>query len=319
MSNNGDIKSISNFNVQNLYSSSMLRLIAKIAYEWFCYRNSIKEYQPRFEKIVDYTVSNKETGEFPIKYIVNGNITKNIASISRELVGNHFLFATGEFNRISIVVSLFGICTYLVNLDKLESNVFENICIYEVLKVDGTKIFCDDLRKRDELIKDYCSNNPQNYDNFNHTLTLDNSVQSYEIAHKLKLCELTHIFKDNQNEIKLISCSETIKDSFHENYKFLLNYQIVTIKMLKDFVGRITNNFNLKLCFNDSENAVLIYYVWLIGKSDLIDIEKEAFSSIAKEFECNNEWVNLIKDLILKDKNSDKYITEGKTKIENSH
>lgn len=56
------------------YDSAMYRMIAKIAYEWYCAKNNIVGYHSEFENIVSYIISG--SGTSPVSIIQTDSIYK---------------------------------------------------------------------------------------------------------------------------------------------------------------------------------------------------------------------------------------------------
>jgi hypothetical protein len=303
------------FNLDTIYSIEIMRLIAKIAYEWFCYKNNINEYNSCFEKIIDFIVSGTVTDDMPIKIFTNGKITENINIICNEGQGSHFLFSSGELDRISVMVSLFGLCTYVVDLGAFEINDFDYVYMYEILRVDGTKEFCCKYVDLVDLLLDSSS-----------TTQAINTGSCFEINNKFKLMDMAIAFRDYQTEIKCFSNPSNMQSviySFKNNWDLLLNSQTVNIRMLKTFVSNIDNTFSLELCFNNSKKTLLLYFVWLIGKSELESMDNKKLKYIEKmhlftkngELDCTPEWVESIKEMLLSDEKTSEYISLGKEKI----
>ena len=87
----------------------MYRLMAKIAFEWYCLHNGIHNKCAEFETLIEFITTGK--GNNPVKFISNAEIYSIFNQIFS--FGSHTLFSyIGIDNSVNAVVNLFGISAY---------------------------------------------------------------------------------------------------------------------------------------------------------------------------------------------------------------
>lgn len=119
------------------FSNSMYRLMAKIAFEWYCLCNGIQGKCNELEDIIQFICEG--TGKNPVHILCDEN-----AQIFNKLVankGNHTLILyVPKDGSLNVLINLFGIVFYNVKLsDVVPENCIYKIC-YTTIGLDGDKI-----------------------------------------------------------------------------------------------------------------------------------------------------------------------------------
>ncbi len=124
--NNESYKTVTLYDVEVFFTCDIFRLVSKIAYEWFCKEYEIKEKVYEFQQIINFIVNGGEN-EF-VTLVYEENVYNNLHRFSN--LGSHILCLNVHNDTIEVMVSLFGIATYIVNLGKYNISKLEYKCLY---------------------------------------------------------------------------------------------------------------------------------------------------------------------------------------------
>lgn len=115
------------------FGAAMHRLMAKIAYEWYCLHNSITGKLDDFDSIIEFITTG--TGPDPVQLVGNQKVYEWFEALSD--LGSHTILSyIGCDDSVNIIVSLFGIAIYNIRLlphpiDRCKNNaVFQNATTY---------------------------------------------------------------------------------------------------------------------------------------------------------------------------------------------
>jgi len=130
-----------NFSIDNLFASEeMLRTVAKITYEWYCYSNGINYFIPeKYQDIVDCILMKRPVTDF-VEIVVDGNLDYALKDIC--YLGSHGFFEYTDINGYKYVIyNFWGIIYYKVRICKANDpneNLYNyyNLFLYEI---DGEK------------------------------------------------------------------------------------------------------------------------------------------------------------------------------------
>lgn len=129
------------FSLEDLFASDeMLRTVAKIAYEWFCFANDITHYEPTlYQDIVDCILLKQPVNDY-VKIVDNHIMETALQDIC--YYGSHGLFEYNDIDGFKYVIYCFwGIIYYKVRickLDKANNSTYNRYSLY-LYNVDGTK------------------------------------------------------------------------------------------------------------------------------------------------------------------------------------
>lgn len=127
-----------NIDLYELFASrESQRLVAKIAYEWYCKENDINGVDDRFMNIINFIINND--GEDIVELVDDSNILQKVLNNSfRE--GSHILFSYMYGKKICVIISLFNIICYKIilcsNNDKIQNE--KSIRKVSSYNLDGT-------------------------------------------------------------------------------------------------------------------------------------------------------------------------------------
>lgn len=132
-----EIEKTVSINTSIYFDISMFRMIAKIAYEWYCAKNAVLGYHPEFENIVSYVTTG--TGDCPVSIIQADELYQ---ALSEQInLGSHALFAfESKSGQIEVVVSLFGILMYRVVVATARPEFCSKNFLFVELRTDSSRI-----------------------------------------------------------------------------------------------------------------------------------------------------------------------------------
>lgn len=118
------------------FSVEIFRMVAKIAYEWYCAKNNVSGYHQEFANIVAYIT--KEEG-FCLVTIIQEQGMYDLLEKEIDL-GSHCLFCFKDNQgRINIVCSLFGIVMYRIIVAETVPEFCHNNFMYIELRTDSSR------------------------------------------------------------------------------------------------------------------------------------------------------------------------------------
>lgn len=280
------------------YDSAMYRMIAKIAYEWYCAKNNIIGYHSEFESIVSYIISGNGTS--PVSIIQTESIYEIISEQS--CLGSHTLFAfETKSGGIDVVVSFFGVLIYRVTLTKIKPEFCSNNFLYVELRTDSSRKEIEHKSKQDAIqyFQDYL--NPQNFieiktdTNLKVMLPRLNSnvvdITVYPFVFDMVKC-----FDEIRNDVQ--EPNEAVNQILIKQIQQLLQSSSLHKKSIKRFVKDYFYDGHAKIKLNpntsNKKTTVLFYTVFLVGKSGIKDLDDNKFQSLLRE-----NFTHLIGDQIV--------------------
>ncbi|MEQ8154886.1 MAG: hypothetical protein ABRQ25_08400 [Clostridiaceae bacterium] len=314
--NSLEIEKVVNINMEVFVSNSMFRLVAKIAYEWYCLLNDIKDKYSDFDEIIEFiTVGNQSE----IVSIIDEEAFYNLLKIQSSHGSHNLILYIGKDNAVYAAVSLFGIAVYKVKIcDHIPSGCLIN-CAYYELCTDGSckkqsfeslEQLCIDLQNSFQPIKCGCL-----------TALIPVDMGDTMIITKLLLIEAANILSriesvtsENDHIVKLIK----------KNMESILQASLLHKKSLKRFVKEHFKTFSDEIILNpngsNKKDLFLFYIIYLVGNSSYEEIDMEKLYSLVKEklgiqqgneYVINEELCEKIKSLLLNDKNYSEVLHKG--------
>lgn len=134
--NHIEIEKSVTINTEIYFDISMFRMIAKIAYEWYCAKNGVSGYHPEFENIVSFITTG--AGACPVSIIQTEELYQAISEQFN--LGSHTLFAyESESGQIEVIVSLFGILMYRVVIASHRPDFCAKNFLFTELRTDASR------------------------------------------------------------------------------------------------------------------------------------------------------------------------------------
>lgn len=284
-------KSVS-INTAIYFSTSMFRMVAKIAYEWYCVRNNVIGYHQEFEKIVSYITTG--AGDCPVSIIQTDELYQMISAQLN--LGSHALFAFESKNgQIEVVVSLFG------------------ILMYRVVVADAKPIFCSknflfvELRtdsSRKEIEHESLSAAKMYF--FNHIVVekingatiivpkasgCSPDIHSYPFVFQMMMC-FDNIRADTQDP------NQTVNQILFKQIQEITHASLFHKKSMKRFVSEHFNDEHKPIRLNtttSNKKAVTQFYiVFMVARSGLETLDDSSFQHLLKSIftlNTDNEFI----------------------------
>lgn len=129
-------KEIHSIDLGIFYSQSMLKLVSKIAYEWFCKKNEIYEYRVDSSEVVNFILY--DTG-MPVE--VFDSVRFNNEIFKETYVGAHSLGIFSDESGSYVFYSFWGLVNYKIKVSNIHINMHNETDIY-VIRSDGSDYYC---------------------------------------------------------------------------------------------------------------------------------------------------------------------------------
>lgn len=318
------INKIITINLSIFKSESMFRMVAKIAYEWFCKINDIMHMNTSFSDVINFIITGQSDKNI-VTPITNKTFIDQISSLIGK--GSHLLtYYTTSDNELKAIVSIFGVSFYKVNLT---DNLINLDNTYKIVSQEF------DLSKTHKPITYKSINDLENiyWDNF----IFINSVNFFipycvspdmdtSYSNKILLTHLVYKYLSTQNN------NDYNDTDFFNSLKPRLEYLLSTIFINKPELKRFSKEYggsnftNINWDNPDSNFWLRFYILYLIGKSDSISINEDSLyeilynklpldsnNNILISNELSQEW----KSIITSDCNHLEVILKGFEKINN--
>lgn len=252
-------------NPEIFFSLAMHRLMAKIAFEWYCLHNEVQGKIEAFDDIIEFITSGH--GKNPVKFVSNKDIYRLINNQTE--FGSHVLLSyIAEDNSVNVIVSLFGIAIYNIHVLDEKIEQCKNNAIFQEVTIDAKreKLCFQSL----EELSYYFNNSFYKYvlpDGRKVMMPRDKKDTSlryqlmyityYEMFQKGLMC----IDEANYSAIKLLKTQ----------IESILQSSALTIRGLKRFVKEHKDYLNKENALNpkgtNKESIFLFYMLFIIGKS----------------------------------------------------
>ena len=132
------------------FETQMFRLVAKIAYEWYCLRNDVKEAYAEFSGIIDYiTKGSVDTSDKRVTIVKDSEVLRILDKYEDD--GGHVLIVYLDKDYgVSAVVDLLSVCIYNVKICDSVPSFCKNNMLMQHITIDGSGNRKDDcLCKKD--------------------------------------------------------------------------------------------------------------------------------------------------------------------------
>lgn len=149
---------------ENVYNSNeMLRMIAKISYEYYCRQNEIDEKKDEFQTIINFIICNSvDTSNYAglIEVVTDESLYDSINKSDGADIGGHsFAIGITQDGREYVIFSLFGLVIYKVWI-KINPSIHYNknkIGDFFIIRADGSR---DWVKKLTDSAYEAPSKNP---------------------------------------------------------------------------------------------------------------------------------------------------------------
>lgn len=305
-------------NLEVFFSIEMYRLITKIAYEWYCLHNNICNKIDAFDDIISFITTGE--GKNPVQFVGNVALYKALDIIGS--YGSHTLIAyIGSDDSVNIIVSLFGIAIYNVQLLPKTIKECQNNCIFQELSLDSQRkkfVFKSIKELEDDFISLISSAQEIPKGVNNNGVKLNIAVLD-DTSFVIKNMYLEG-FNDMQNNIMCVSVPSPQTYELLKSRIFnVFQISALTLKGLKRFVHEHRvfwkESFKLNPNGGDKKN-IFLYYILLITGISCFQSFKELIRYLKQklgksEIALTDELIKDFEQIILSTKNYQDAITDG--------
>ncbi|KMP76716.1 hypothetical protein TU62_06845 [Bacillus cereus] len=264
------------------FNKKTKRLLAKIAYEWYCRHNGIDEFYSEFKNITDYICDENTIVDDLVTYIKDPEVYSFVDNNCES--GSHMLFLyTDSKNAVRVVISFFGICIYNVKLLDVVSNKFKENFLYQEFQVTSKK-FTVEIEDVNNLIKLFFL--PQTQENVDKIKIVPHLLQLQKL-----MIEYVHLYPEYDNELI---------DIVTDRYIGLFNVEIIHIRGLKRFVKDLFKDKNKVTQLNpnggDSSRSLMYYCLFLLGIQEEEHVDISLLNrQLSERINISNNESNLFK------------------------
>ena len=324
--NNEEVEISIPINLQVFCSDEMYRMVAKIAYEWFCKVNNIQDKLDIFDSIIEFIITGEGNNNNRIVTVVSDEKIYNMIMQSGVVnYGDHLLICyKTEDKKVNVIYSLFGIAIYKVEILNLkESNFIGLTDFFQKLTTTGvnTIIKLEDLSNLIEDLNNNCNaviDTNTGKVKVNNSATSINNIIDKIFFWNMKGCIDSIDFTiDNNKLINLLM----------SNLNQLFGNNLMDKVTLQRFVKEYSLNEKVNINTNTS-NALFwikLYLVILIEENDCREFSYLMINKLISEHishKSNTVLVSYdlgikIKNIILSKNNYINLINEGAKKITN--
>lgn len=274
-------------NCEIFYSQSMYRMISKIAFEWYCAKNSVIGYHQEFDNIISFITTGN--GDNPVSIIQETELYTMLTDQMN--LGSHALFAFESSNgEINVVISLFGLLMYRVVVSKSRPEFCSKNFLFSELRTDSSRreIEHESIKAAEE-----CFSEVFNPEKFQPPVEIYGKKFMIPKKFEPEIDVLLYTFVFN-----MVKCFDGIRSDAtapNENLNNIFLKQLETItqastlqkKSIKRFVNETFSEGHSPIQLNpythNKKATVLFYAVYLVGLSDIDKLDDNTFQHLLRE------------------------------------
>lgn len=285
--NHIEIEKSVTINTEIYFDISMFRMIAKIAYEWYCAKNGVSGYHSEFEDIVSFITTG--SGSCPVSIIQTEELYRAVSEQFN--LGSHVLFAyESESGQIEVIVSLFGILMYRVVIASHRPDFCAKNFLFIELRTDASRKEVEhESREAAEMhfLKFF---NPEGF-------VVGGTISGIPIMIP-RIPDCTMDIPTYNFLLHIMNCFDKVRDdtqSPNDLINRILRTQIQQItqasllhkKSIKRFIGDYFGSEHEPIILNPhsmtKKQTVLFFAVFVIGQSGIESLEDSVFQSIMRD------------------------------------
>jgi hypothetical protein len=246
--NNSEIYHNIQINLDMFSSSEMLRLVAKIAYEWYCKIEKIYHKDGKYKRIINFVTKLNTADESIIQVVNDLNLYKSMKEVIG--IGGHALGLYHAYNgNVYVYLSFFNLVIYRIRI--FTASIYfakTQIIQFEGNTVDGTK-----LNFKIKI----------NSESGFNVLNPDSGIKQLTPYLKLSLDDLNslHYFalRTHKSIVAEIRFSME-KEYSHSQFEMLIGYKEpkkLIVLFILFHLGKHANMYNKDLSFDENLNIIL--------------------------------------------------------------
>lgn len=318
-----------NINLKIYFEQEIFRLAAKIAFEWYCAKNSVSGYHDDFYNIISFICTGNS--DSPVSIVQNSEIYD---FIGKEInLGSHCLIGfQDKQNRINVIVNLFGIVMYKVIVCDHTPEFCNNNLLYQELCTDSSRKKIINLSLMDVETKYLeCLTNNANFSPFKLpngiTCMIPTKMPEIDIPLYIFVCNAVRNFQEINEET--VAPNKTIIDILIKNISKITEASLLHKKSIKRFVKDYFKPGHEPIKINSASSnkkvIFMLYILMVIGESGVEKIDDKTLQQLVKgvfnlgtneEIQISDELEEKLKIKILETPEYSSLMEQGATIIE---
>lgn len=307
------------------FSKAMFRQVAKIAYEWYCAKNNVRDKYDIFNEIITFILDGK--GNNIVSLVTNESVLSHFKQFCNH--GSHALFGyIDKDGGISVMVDMFGVALYNVKVCNTIPDFCKFNCLLQKINVDGTgNRECESLCLKDynDLATDMLEGA---FENPNISSTCIENIPVKVCLSGKKNANFNLFIMDLLSDLSkgIIGTKEATPSLFDFVYKqieILLQCSVLHKRGIYRFIEEHITGKEIVLNPNgtDKDNIFLYYILYVVGRSKYQTIDDENFNEIylktfgTRDYEITDENMKAILNEMLSDSGYNEYIKQGVEKM----
>jgi hypothetical protein len=316
--NNLEIEKRIQINTNIFYSQEMYRMISKIAYEWYCLKNDINDKYDDFTDIIKFITLG--IGKQPVSIIEDAEIISFLRQ--NTMFASHCIMGyLSQDKNVYVLVSLFGVALYKVEVCKFNPELCKNNCILQELTIDSKRkeiIYRNSDFLFGDLKNSFISGGVIN----GVTVMIPIDPSDTLLQHKIFLGSVYQRIESGY-VAEIREPTKASIDLIMNNIDYLMNQSVIHKKALKRFAKEYIPDSIEPIILNPegtkNKNIFMFYIIYLIGKNldSINDIDQiyrlieEHFGKQNREYAINDNFSIKLKEEILKDENYSVVLSRG--------
>lgn len=296
--NNKELVFKNTLHYEVFFEHQMFRLVAKMAYEWYCLRNEVKELHEEFRGIIDYiTKESIDASDKRVSMVNNPEIFRILDKYEDD--GGHVMITYIDTDGgISVIVDVLSICIYNIKICDSIPEYCHNNMLMQHITIDGSgnrKEEC--LCKKDynglpEVLMETISNSGiKEYKTIAPgfpTIAIGNMPSRIDGA----MLNMFNIVSELMPEIQKgligeVEPDEAIMGHVIRRHEELLQKNTLHPKALLRFIKEHDTNSGMKLNekATNSKDIFLYYLLYEIGNRNFYEINTDVLKQITSDID----------------------------------
>lgn len=323
--NDKEIEKHVNVNLDIFFNIAMFRQVAKIAFEWYCLKNSVDDFNAIFNEIITFILDGANNNI--VTMVTDKNVLEKFSGFCDN--GSHALFGyIDKDGGISVIVDMFGVALYNVKVCNTIPPFCKNNCLLQKINVDGSgnrdfEALC--LGDYNDIISDML-NKATNIENLSSVnvqgITIQPQMADEKAVFNLFILNLIDEIGKGIEGTKEVT--PEVFDFVCHQIEMLLQCSVLHKRGINRFIEEniTTKDIVLNPQGTDKKSVFLYYILFIIGVSENQLITKEIFEEIylktfgIKDCVITDEKMNSMLLEMLSDLNYSEYIKLGAQKIQ---
>lgn len=256
------------------FEKAMHRLVAKIAFEWYCLNNDVADKLPMFDSVIDFITTGE--GDDPVSMVGNERIYTFVDQMTD--LGSHTLISyIDEDGSVNILVSLFGIAIYNVKICNSISRACANNILFLTINlagqrghfkygtlIDMVKELQNGFQQMGEVngLKIMCPNN------------LKDTAMNYKMMYYCSNINQKELLCTTEMNAQLLSI---IKKQLNR----VLNISALTVRGIKRFVKEHKETIDKGIVLNpNGTNKKAMFMFYLVFATGIIENQIHSFKDL---------------------------------------